>query len=132
MYKFFLCFIILTLYPFLLFQNPFFFRWYVHPTRIYINSFCSCYKNGTQPGTRDYQWFSFAFLIVRLYCLFDEVVTPFIAALSLILLASLVHGSFLVISITLQCHQCCIPAVSGSHIQLIAGICSFLCLYVAP
>ena len=130
--------LILTLYPFSLFQkflNLFPFRWYILHT--FVDSFCGCYKNGTQPGTRDYRWFSSAFLIIRLghfivYFLFDDVVSPFIAALSLMLLASLV--------VALQPFSSSLSHYNAINVvfllflaaTLITASGGFLCHYMAP
>ena len=62
--------IILILYPcnwFQKFLNLFPFRWYILHT--FMDSFQGCYKDGTEPGTRDCRWFSSMFLLLRL-CLF--------------------------------------------------------------
>ena len=130
--------LILTLYPFSLFQkflNLFPFRWYILHT--FVDSFCGCYKNGTQPGTRDYRWFASAFLIIRwcqliVYCLFDDVVSPFIIALSLILLATLV-AALQPFSSSLS-HYNAINVVFLLFLvfTLITGIGGFLCHYMAP
>ena len=56
----------LTLYPFAFFQkflNLFPFRWNI--LHMFMDSFQGCYKNGTEPGTRDYRWFSAAYLVLR-------------------------------------------------------------------
>ena len=56
----------LALYPFVFFQkflNRFPFRW--HILHMFMDSFQGCYKNGTEPGTRDYRWFSAAYLVLR-------------------------------------------------------------------
>ena len=56
-----------ALYPFKFFQkflNLFPVPWYVLHT--FMDSFYGCYKDGTQPGTRDYRWFSFIFFSVRI------------------------------------------------------------------
>ena len=58
---------ILFLYPFSIFQkflNLFPVRWHVLHT--FMDAFQGCYKDGTQPGTRDCRWFASMFLIVRL------------------------------------------------------------------
>ena len=50
---------ILTLYPLKFFHrqlNRLPFRWHVLHT--FMDSFIGCYKDGTQPGTRDYRWFA--------------------------------------------------------------------------
>ena len=62
--------LILTLYPFKLFQDligflPF--RWYILHT--FMDPFYGLYKNGTQPGTRDYRWCASGFFLLR-FCQF--------------------------------------------------------------
>ena len=73
--------LILMLYPFRWFQkilNVLPVRWHVLHT--FMDSFQGCYKDGTEPGTRDCRWFASFSFIVR--CI-------------LFLLASLVHdGSY--------------------------------------
>ena len=57
---------ILALYPFAFFQkflNLFPVRWYILHT--FVDSFQGCYKDGTEPGTRDCRWFSALYLIFR-------------------------------------------------------------------
>ena len=59
--------LLLFLYPFCWFQkflNLFPFRWYVLHT--FVDSFQGCYKDGTEPGTRDCRWFASLFLTLRL------------------------------------------------------------------
>ena len=59
--------VLLLLYPFQWFQkllNIFPFRWYILHT--FMDSFYGCYKNGTEPGTRDCRWFVSLFYIVRI------------------------------------------------------------------
>ena len=59
--------VLFALYPFSFFQkflNLFPFRWYVLHT--FMDSFYGCYKDGTQPGTRDYRWFASIFFAVRI------------------------------------------------------------------
>jgi hypothetical protein len=59
--------IFLILYPLRSFQkflNLFHCRWHVLHT--FTDSFQGCYKNGTEPGTRDYRWFASVFFIFRL------------------------------------------------------------------
>ena len=59
--------LVLALYPFAFFQNflnMFPFRWYILHT--FVDSFYGCYKDGTQPGTRDYRWFASTFFGVRI------------------------------------------------------------------
>ena len=58
--------LLLFLYPFRWFQkflNLFPFRWYILHT--FVDSFQGCYKDGTEPGTRDCRWFSFIFLQIQ-------------------------------------------------------------------
>ena len=62
--------LLLTLYPFCWFKkflNLFPVRWNVLHT--FMDSFQGCYKDGTEPGTRDYRWCASVFFIVR-YLLF--------------------------------------------------------------
>jgi hypothetical protein len=57
---------ILALYPFAFFQkflNLFPVRWYILHT--FVDAFQGCYKDGTEPGTRDYRWFSAVYLAFR-------------------------------------------------------------------
>ena len=59
--------VLFALYPFIFFQkflNLFPFRWYILHT--FMDSFYGCYKDGTQPGTRDYRWFASIFFAVRI------------------------------------------------------------------
>ncbi len=59
--------LLLALYPFRFFQrflNLFPVRWHILHT--FMDSFQGGYKNGTEPGTRDYRWFSTLFLSSRL------------------------------------------------------------------
>ncbi len=51
--------LLLILYPFRFFQrflNLFPFRWYILHT--FMDTFQGCYKDGTEPGTRDCRWFA--------------------------------------------------------------------------
>ena len=59
--------LLLILYPFCWFQkflNLFPFRWYILHT--FMDTFQGCYKDGTEPGTRDCRWFASVYFIVRL------------------------------------------------------------------
>ena len=65
-----LCFILpvtaLAIYPFSCFQkflSLFPFRWFI--LRTFMDSFHGCYKNRTEPSTRDYRWFVATFLLTR-------------------------------------------------------------------
>ena len=58
--------LILMLYPFRFFQkilNALPVRWHVLHT--FMDSFLGCYKDGTEPGTRDCRWFASVFFIFR-------------------------------------------------------------------
>ena len=62
---------VLALYPFSLFQrflNLFPFRWHILHT--FMDSFHGCYKDGTEPGTRDYRWCVSVFFLSRVIQLF--------------------------------------------------------------
>ena len=66
--------LLLLFYPFYWFQkllNVFPFRWYILHT--FMDSFQGCYKNGTEPGTRDCRWFSSVFIVVQLLGMFLSV-----------------------------------------------------------
>ena len=58
---------VLFLYPFCWFQkflNCFPIRWHILHT--FVDSFHGCYKDGTEPGTRDCRWFAAVFLLIRI------------------------------------------------------------------
>ena len=87
--------LILTLYPFRFFQNflnRFPCRWYILHTL--MDAFQGCYKDGTQPGTRDCRWFASVFFIIRivqlaLYSQPDHVIFLVLAVKSIILYSTL-------------------------------------------
>ena len=57
--------LLLVLYPFRLFHkflNLFPFRWYILHT--FMDNIHGCYKDGTQPGTRDCRWFASAYFFI--------------------------------------------------------------------
>ena len=59
---------ILALYPFGFFQkflNIFPFRWYI--LRTFVDSLQGWYKDGTEPGTRDYRYFSIGYILLRYF-----------------------------------------------------------------
>ena len=67
---------VLLLYPFRFFQkllNLFPVQWQILHT--FMDSFQGCYKNGTEPGTRDCQWFASAFFLIRYILLIISVFT---------------------------------------------------------
>ena len=86
---------VLALYPFAFFQkflNLFPFPWYILHT--IVDSFYGCYKDGTQPGTRDYRWCLSIFFTIRLcqfilYTIPDKVVYSLIDSLILVVLITL-------------------------------------------
>ena len=88
--------VLLLVYPHHLFQkflNLFPFRWYVLHT--FMDAFQGCYKDGTQPGTRDCRWFAAAFIITRVLVLQLGIFTPNVvffpfAAMAMVLLSLLI------------------------------------------
>ena len=67
---------VLILYPFRCFQkflNLFPIRWYI--LRTIVESFYGCYKDGTQPGTRDCRWFASLFFLSRFCMMFAGAYT---------------------------------------------------------
>ena len=61
-----------------------------HFLHIFMDSFQGCYKNGTQPGTRDYRWFAAVHFIVRLsvfllYSLTDKITSLTMSTVILVL-----------------------------------------------
>ena len=87
--------VIFTLYSFKFFQtflNICTFRWHILHT--FVDSFQGCYKDGTEPGTRDYRWFVSVYFIYRLSLLFlisqsDHVVFLSLSTLTIILYSTL-------------------------------------------
>jgi hypothetical protein len=68
--------LLLCLYPFSWFQkllNLFPLRWYILHT--FMDSFQGCYKDGTEPGTRDCRWFAGVFLFIRLVLILIAALT---------------------------------------------------------
>jgi uncharacterized membrane protein (Fun14 family) len=58
---------ILAIYPFRFFHkflNRVPIRWHILHT--FVDAFHGCYKNGTEPGTRDYRWLASLFFILRI------------------------------------------------------------------
>ena len=82
--------IILVLYPFKFFQrflNKLPIRRHILDT--FTDSFQGCYKDGTEPGTRDYRWCASLFFIIRLfqfllYCVTDKVIYNVLATMTLV------------------------------------------------
>ena len=82
---------ILALYPFGFFQkflNLFPFRWYILHT--FVDSFQGWYKDGTEPGTRDYRYFSIGYILFRYFAFLlygitlDETYIPLLGLLTLL------------------------------------------------
>ena len=92
--------LLLILYPFRWFQkalNLFPFRWYILHT--FMDSFQGCYKDGTEPGTRDYRWFaSINFLMGYLIL----IIGAFNINTTFLPLASMVMVSVAILFITVQ------------------------------
>jgi hypothetical protein len=68
--------LLLMLYPFRWFQNllnRFPVRWYILHT--FMDSFQGCYKDGTEPGTRDYRWCASVPFIARYLLFFVGIAT---------------------------------------------------------
>ena len=67
--------VILALYPFKFFRKflrVFPVHW--HFLHTFMDLFLGCYKDGTQPGTRDYRWFASTFFVSRLCLLLMECI----------------------------------------------------------
>ena len=83
--------IVLAIYPFQLFQkflNLFPFRWHILHT--FMDSIQGCYKDGTEPGTRDCRWFASIFIFIRfsqfmIYSFLNQSASHPFAAMTLIL-----------------------------------------------
>ena len=83
--------VILLLYPFQFFQKfltIFSINWY--SLRIYVDSFQGCYKDGTEPGTFDYRWFSALMLLTRpiYFVIYDLTLSMMSFTYGLILIAT--------------------------------------------
>ena len=89
---------VLALYPFNFFQkflNLFLFRWYILHT--FVDSFQGCYKDGTEPGTRDCRWFSVVYFGSRIvflisYATVGNMPTLLMISLLLMIFTILVMG----------------------------------------
>ena len=92
--------LLLILYPFRWFQRllSFFpFRWYILHT--FMDSFYGCYKDGTQPGTRDCRWFASLFFLVR-FILY--VIVPFAPDIMIFPYTAMLLVMFTVLLINVQ------------------------------
>ena len=113
--------LLLLLYPFRCFQyvlNHIHIRWHILHT--FMDSFQGCYKDGTEPGTRDCRWFAGLYLLLR--------VVAFI-------IFSLTHGSmfypfgifsiilFIILIINIQPHKAAVSHYNTINI-------TFLCILV--
>ena len=89
---------ILALYPFSFFQkfiNLFPVRWCLL-LRTFMDSFQGCYKDGTEPGTRDCRWFSSVFFIVRLLLFIADTMINFLDSMMVYVIILLIHTGLLV------------------------------------
>ena len=119
--------VLLLLYPLQCFQkflNLFPVRWYVLYT--FMDSILGCYKDGTQPGTRDCRWFASVFFFARVSYIVVGFLTlnimfyPIISALLIILVISLIHNStFQGWNKPLLWSQCCIHPSSISVLYML-------------
>ena len=132
---------VLALYPFQIFQrclNRLPARWVVILNTI-VDSFQGCYKDGTEPGTRDCRWFAAVFFLAR--CLH---VTLYDASRNNIANASQLDHSCLSAPHNHNCSLSAIQTITGAlqhhshYIPSISNILNisenglFLSLYVAP
>ena len=91
--------VVFALYPFSFFQkflNLFPFRWYVLHT--FMDSFYGCYKDGTQPATRDYRWFASIFFVVRIsqFLLYFSIIINFQYFFALVAVTGNLHAVLVV------------------------------------
>ena len=89
---------ILAFYPFKFFQktiNAIPFSWYILHT--FVDSFQGCYKDGTEPGTRDCRWFASVFFISRLGYITLYFLTPIDLFTSLIVVVLIFHTTLLAV-----------------------------------
>ena len=89
----------LALYPFQFFQrflNLFPFR-FLHVLHTFMDAFQGCYKDGTEPGSRDCRWFASLFFIVRGLLILLFLVTDLNNFLTLLIITLVCHVSLLVI-----------------------------------
>ena len=93
--------LLLMLYPFRWFHkflNLFPLRWYILHT--FMDNFYGCYKDGTQPGTRDCRWFASAyFFIIRFIFM---LIGGYTLNASYYSMASILVTSFIVIMLNVQ------------------------------
>ena len=89
--------LLLLLYPFHWFQkflNLFPFRWYILHT--FMDTFQGCYKDGTEPNTRDCQWFASIYLLARFLAMaigmltLDETFFPYVSILLVLIALSFI------------------------------------------
>lgn len=77
-------FVILCLYPMKHFQKCLqFFRIKWHGLNIFFDSFAGCYKDGTEPGTRDCRYFAAMFLLLRISTYLTISITSITSAIAL-------------------------------------------------
>ena len=89
---------VLVLYPFKFFQkflNLFPVRWYILHT--FMDSFQGCYKDGTEPDTRDYRWLASVFFINRIFMFLAYTLTNFKLCSVIIIMLLTIHTTLLAI-----------------------------------
>ena len=92
--------LLLVFYPFRWFQNLlniFPFRWYVLHT--FMDNALGCYKDGTEPGTRDCRWFASVYFILRLIVM---LLGGYTLNASYFSMASIVITIFIVLMVNIQ------------------------------
>ena len=92
-------FAVLVLYPFNFFQkflNLFPVRWYIL-INIFMDSCQGCYKDGTEPGTRDCRVFSSVFYVTRIFIFFVYSTTEVYVRLVLLIVILVIQTTLLVI-----------------------------------
>ena len=112
----------LALYPLTFFQrilNLFPVRWYILHT--FMDTFQSCYKNGTQPGTRDCRWFSSVYFMCY-FLLFIQYAFTFSIISSVIEAIILMFFSILIM--TIQPYKSSLSHLNFFNALLIFGVSS--------
>ena len=113
---------ILALYPFAFFQkflSLFPVRWYILHT--FVDSFQGCYKDGTEPGTRDYRWFSVMYFLCRI--LFLVIYSVTLNALAFAFIAVLTSLLAIAIVILKPFKKDQHNLVNAAFVQLFACVC---------
>ena len=109
--------LLLTLYPFRWFQkllNLLPVRWYILHT--FVDSFQGCYKDGTEPGTRDYRWCA-SMLFIGRYLLFFIFISTFNS--TYLPIATMVLVLFAMLFVILQPFKTNMSKLTQPHVNLI-------------